>query len=335
MAYFIEEAINDFADTLDAKKYGRLDTERALRNIRMDTVDMMAEKGLNDDLRNPAVQQCLSNSIDSCVMGYVKNKQTLCQLYSDFAAYLKDREGIDIAVPVLVNYQKDPLSIQLEIVKALHGNKLTTKDLSIRLDISEQSIRKYLREMSSASPTEGLFIQGEKIQIEFNDVNHKYSILDTVHPLFLTASVRQVWAVLEGLYMVEQGNHKQYAFDMACNIWAQLSDYCKNKIKAMRLSPEIREQWVNRMEVSTKPSMFQTEREVYEKLSRKGIADIDYFFKSGNGCYVEVRVNNEPMMIKCSKVLSHAFNGTKYRIKDENGEEHDILVSDILSTRSL
>ena len=329
--YTFKEAASDFEEYTKTRrmKYGKLRIDATFIRINDEIKKLLAERNLSSNLLDPAVQAQTKHFVREYVEKYSRDKRIMYSFCRDFASFLKSTKGIDIYPQGLDEYMQkyidDPFEVQIAILKMLHGTSLTSSQISENLSISDVAVKKYLREMTSMAPNEGLRVRGEKIYIHFNKARKVYSAPNTIHPLLLTASARQVWTVLEGLYYTERGDHPEYSFEMAANIWGQLSDYCKDRIKAMRLKDELREQWIHRLETSTKPPAFQTEDLVNEILAGQNIADVDYFFKSQKKCDIEYLEGEEAKRLHNCMVVSHEGHSI-YHIVDETQTGYKIQI---------
>lgn len=334
--YFMEEATRQFerhVSSRNTRKYGKLNASEALQRLSSIFNSIIDEHNyLDDDLFKEEVQRCLSSAIEDDIKEYTKSKGSLSLFYQDFVTFIKEQVGIELTAEFRFDYAKDTLSRQLEIIKMLHGHKLTSEEIANRLGITPGAARTYLREMTSANPDEGLILQGEKVRVEFDVTKHVYSCSNTIHPLIITGNVRQTLALLDGLFQVKQ-SHPKYAESMASNIWSQLSDHCKKHIHRLHLSVQM-VNWLNMLEDRDKAPIFQSEDEIYRQLELQGQIDIVYFFKSGRRCNIELYDGDEVILISKCKVLA-PLDETHYYVRDETGMEHHIDVSLIKSTKRI
>ena len=67
--------------------------------------------------------------------------------------------------------------------------------------------------------------------IEATGMASKYYTQDTISPIFLPANISQLKTLLKGLYYESRMNRDPFAMTLAIDIWSQLSEYAKERIK--------------------------------------------------------------------------------------------------------
>lgn len=150
-----------------------------------------------------------------------------------------------------------------ELLKMLQDRKGISKaDLSEKLGVSEKTIQTDLRLLSpslrktnAANTDEALKIGGYAVNVEIKEIrqpdNHKlYYTPNTVHPLVMLPNVMQVAVLLSSL---AQNRDSDVAISIGADIWLQLSEYCKKRIKKkfFPIDPTLVE-FIDRIEYSIK-----------------------------------------------------------------------------------
>ena len=128
-----------------------------------------------------------------------------------------------------------------ELLKMLQDREGVSKaDLSEKLGVSEKTIQTDLRLLSpslrktnAANTDEALKIGGYAVNVKIKEIrqpdNHKlYYTPNTAHPLVMLPNVMQVAVLLSSL---AQNRDSDVAISIGADIWLQLSEYCKERIK--------------------------------------------------------------------------------------------------------
>ena len=174
---------------------------------------------------------CLSNNIRDSVKQYTRNKDTVIQIYRDLAAFLKS-EGlvIDILfppVPVSVSFER-----QMFIAKYLQDSSHKVTDLEDILWVSSRTIEDDLRRLRGEDE-DPIQVCGNRFCIpDFDRENGSLLFPSTAHPMFLTPNLTQVLVMLKGLKEMSRNPlYETYAVITARDIWTQLSEYAKDRIR--------------------------------------------------------------------------------------------------------
>lgn len=173
------------------------------------------------------------------------NKDVAIQIYKDFLKYLK-KEGISAKVefppiPVCNSFER-----HMYVAKYLQDPNRERDDQSDRDNLSdidilskklwigsrtlEKSMRKLRgRDGDPIQVCKKAFIIPEK---EIRRGDRRIRMESTAHPLLLAPNLTQVIIMLKGLKaMSEDRQYKNYAETIAADIWEQLSDYAKERIR--------------------------------------------------------------------------------------------------------
>ncbi len=172
-----------------------------------------------------------SDTVRDTIRSYTRNKDSLIATYKEFDGFLRER-GLN----AVVEYPPIPVSNTFErlmfIAKYLQDKNNKISDLSEILLQSERTIEDDLNKLRGLDD-DPLQICGKKFVIENTERSMGRITFDsTAHPLFLTGNLTQIITMLDGLkIMSEKPEYNGYAITMAMNIWDQLSDYAKNRIR--------------------------------------------------------------------------------------------------------
>ena len=168
-----------------------------------------------------------------------------------FAAWLKDiRKAYKLEkekskIPEVFLFENGEEVI--EMVKALHRPKGVSKaELVERLAIQSRSIQKNLRRLSpdlyEGSKTEmgdeykPFHIGGQPVTVKIKIIEEKnnsrrYKTPNTLHPIILQENLLEVEILLKSLSLSCDRYNSNISTRIAFDIWSQLSDYAKEKIK--------------------------------------------------------------------------------------------------------
>ncbi|MBR3640967.1 MAG: hypothetical protein IKN53_02935 [Oscillibacter sp.] len=203
----------------------------------------------------------LEDRMRSFVQSRVRGKDSVIAVYKKFVEYLKEN-GVEIGdtdkffppVPVDSSFER-----LMWIAKELQQEDARIENLPNRLWVSERTVEGDLARLCGND--DPISICGRKFKItESTRENGQIKFASTAHPLFLTENLTQVLVLLEGLHhMAENPLYTRYAETTAADVWAQLSDYAKDRVKRVLgdyLSAET--DWYQSLEAG---EHFQSERQ--------------------------------------------------------------------------
>lgn len=132
---------------------------------------------------------------------------------------------------------RDDLDKSIALIKLLHdrdGISVTT--MSEKLDISTRAVQKGLKKLSGEGDENVLVhIGGQPVQIKLDIKDDTrpplYKTENTLHPLVLQENLMQAADLLEALADSYIEKERVISLVNAINVWTQLSDYAKNRIK--------------------------------------------------------------------------------------------------------
>lgn len=183
----------------------------------------------------------LEANMRASVQKMVRGKDTAIRVYRKFVQFLQDR-GVDAKV----SFPPIPVDNALErimyLAKYFHSPDAKVQDLPDILWVSERTINTDIQNMSGGSSGEAVRILGREFRVpEPERSRGRLHHESTVHPLFLTENLTQILVMFKGLRkMAEDRLYRRYAEATAADIWEQLSDYARNRIRTVlkELLPE-------------------------------------------------------------------------------------------------
>ena len=226
-------------------------------------------------------------TIKSCVQAYMGSKDTAIELFKDFVSFLKGK-GVDVP-PVL--FPPVPVSNTFErlmfIAKYLQGEDGRISNLHDILWVSERQIETDLGRLRGMD--DPIQICGRKFFIpdtERRDGRIRFQ--STAHPLFLAEDLTQILVMLKGLKeMSTDPLYRPYAEETAAEIWEQLSDYAKERIRFVmqELMPEDFA-WYESLQTPQDSNRFRTE-ETVSRIHNHGAGVMLDCIKNGKSFCVE------------------------------------------------
>lgn len=282
--------------------------------------DCLCEHECNDNLYDDAAMSALKEAILESIRSYTRSKNMAVVIYKDFIEYLAQELGIGLIIELPAKIPETPFEVQVEIVKLLHHNPKKTSDVGSKLLISERSVTKYLKEMASDNKDEGLVVHGEKAQLQYSKEGTEYSYQQTMHPLVLLPSLREVIAMLQGLYLMQSGIMADYAYKLAQNTWNQLSKYGKTQIKKKSAQLGLSREWVVQLSKNTNVPIYKAEREIFLEQIERGDIDLGYLLKSERKVDITTLDDdgNEKVYHKCKIIKLDANNSRVYLLSHEH-----------------
>ena len=173
----------------------------------------------------------LSESIRESVKKVPRGKDNAIKVYRRLVAFLREK-GIESSVvfppiPVDSSFER-----QMFIAKYMQGESAHISDLVNLLWVSDRTIDQDLQRLYRTSD-DPIQVCGRPFFIpDSTRVKGKIRSASTAHPIFLTENLTQVIIILKGLrVMAENPLYSRYATASAADIWQQLSDYAKGRIR--------------------------------------------------------------------------------------------------------
>ena len=261
---------------------------------------------------DPDALEC---NIRNSIKGYTRDKDAAIRVYKKFLEFLNEK-----GIPSEVHFPPIPISNTFErlmyIAKFIHDPERKIYELSDELLQSQDRIDGDIKKLRGED--------GDPIQIcgkvfKINETKRskgKIASASTVHPLFLTPNLTQIIVMLKGLKAMSENQHyANYARNTAADIWEQLSDYAKNRIRYVLsdLMPDDLS-WYESLERTD--NHFRTEYEC--SVNNDVIVDT---IKNGKTCFVQAIEGNEPVIYHNCRIVSEYDDFTRFKITSDEGEK--------------
>ena len=172
-------------------------------------------------------------AVKETVSSYSNSKDTAISILKSFSQIVSEQTNTDVSG---IRWPEIPVSSSFErlmfIAKYLQDPKHKIEDLHDLLWVGERTIEADLAKLRG-NDDDPIQICGRKFIIENTDRSDGTLLFkSTVHPFFLTYNLTQVIVILEGLRkQAEDPFMAGYAENAACDIWEQLSQYGKDRIR--------------------------------------------------------------------------------------------------------
>lgn len=245
----------------------------------------------------------------------------------------------DKSEEVLPHYQyNDKAKKILELLQNRDG--VTKLELSEQLGESQRSVQTDLRSIDSSlyrnsdtGQNNTLTIGGNSIKtkiIETRDENRikRYKTQNSVHPIVLFSSVMEVGVLLKALAHLKYGNDQsEIAEYEGANIWLQLTDYCKDRIRLIFANQDsILLDFIGRIERNVKERKlieFLTERDLEQSYGNV-FERLTIAVKDRRRCDLTLEINNEEIeykdvIIEFSPPQKNSILKNGYIAKSSNG----------------
>lgn len=287
------------------------------------------------------------NAIVEAVVLYLEDfnatfsyKQRTKQKFSEWLKTIQKKYQIEnVDLPSDLDVDEEDFGIAM--VKALHSRPgLTKKDLQDKLKMNDpRSIQKNLRRLCP-DLYEGSEIgenyapmrvggQPLTVKIKMNKgKNHKrfYNTPNTLHPIVLQENLLQVEILLRSLSLNCQQYNSTISYYIALDIWSQLSDYAKEKIKKdFQCEDDIHLEFINYIDDDTPDNhtcLFMSQREMIEQID-PSIYDIlrDVEKVPNRRCAIRYK-DEDGRRFYLENVKIERLSRDEYVAIDEKGERH-------------
>ena len=229
----------------------------------------------------------LPSTIRECVIQYTNTKDNVIVLFKDFVQFLSDN---GVAVPE-IQFPPVPVSNTFErlifIAKYLQRESSRISDLPDILWVSDRQIEADLSRLRGL--VDPIQVCGKTFSIpDTKRQNGRITFQSTAHPIFLAENLTQILVMLKGLKtMSENPLYRSYAEASAREIWDQLSDYAKERLRFVlgELLPEDYE-WYEALSEDREDYHFHTE------------SKISQIHNEGTGVLLECIKNEKPFCIE-------------------------------------
>ena len=247
---------------------------------------------------NRVAYRILTEALSTYLLKYPASASAKQRLYQHVFAWCEDM-GDQFRIPNYEMYLSDiPQPIErdltISLIKDLHAREGITKDeLVEKYEVSEKTIQVSLRQLSGESKYQPLRLGGQTVSVPVahkeekrRTDKRKFYTPNTLSPVVLQLNIMQVEALLKSLQLNYSDDHN-IPFDLAVDVWGQLSDYAKERIGEIFSSkdPDLSEflEDVNR-EAQSNEYRFMTESEMLMDLDLRVSEQIDIAYKGMMVC---------------------------------------------------
>ncbi|HHU63109.1 MAG TPA: hypothetical protein GXZ32_02705, partial [Clostridiales bacterium] len=277
---------------------------------------------INETIDKVDVQEAIGAAIKQSVKSYSRDKNTAINVYKDFVCFIRGKYQIDIPIEFPPTFSSE-FDRQMYLVKELHEKGRSVAYLEDKLWISDRTIEEDLAKLRS---NDGISIMGQKLSVRgVERQKGKIEFESTVHPIFLALNLTQVVVMLQGLrHMVKDRVYREYALKLSANIWNELSDYARRRIKDVSDMLSLDLSWYEKLDRYSSDELFFTERECsYDE----GPGNILDYLKNGKKCAIEYIGDDGESKILTNCIIKR-YNQEKEEIEViSNGERYTISLN--------
>lgn len=269
----------------------------------------------------------LEANIKGSVRAYTRDKKTPIEIYKKFVKWLNDKQGLNVTVNFPPIDSGNSFERQMFIAKYLQNHDAKISDLEDILWVSKRVIEDDLARLRGNE--DPIQVCGRTFTI--SDFERKYDraeFASTAHPMFLTPNLTQVITMLKGLKILsEDPLYRQYAIYSAIDIWAQLSDYAKERILFVfsELLPEDL-RWYESLEKRKEDSFYTERRCGYYH----GNVILDCL-KNGKMFHMDYEEDGNIQFYSNCSIVPRSYDGESLIIT-YSGEEKKIYLSNVVQS---
>ena len=214
----------------------------------------------------------------------------------------------------------------IELIKALHAKGGKTKaELERELGVGKKTIQTELRALDPSLQKTGekvrpLRIAGQEMhpKIEYRDQYqednaHRYDRVfymeERLHPLALQLNTHQVGTLLLALYRRYEDEESNLSYEMALDVWCQLSPYGQERIKEIfGREPGFREflEQIRAELAEGRLLAFHSEDELIDSLSHGEL--LMGLYKGAVECRIKIRQNGKTIELDKARIVSNGGN---------------------------
>ena len=262
---------------------------------------------------------------------------------------LSQQAGRPVRIPA-EHRPVSPLQIDkdVELVKLLHGKGMTREQLAEQLHLTPRAVQNKLAALSPASSSIALRIAGqvmrvpvssERIQTEYGAKKNtkQFYTPNTLHPIALQLNMALLLTLLYALYQNRENNDSNMSDILALDIWAQLSNYAKQRLQDLSANSDMMQfllhrphsscgdftNYLNNLEEELQEecrSAFRTERD----LLREGILtrdeEIVLLYKAHRTCNIRWTQDGNPQEL-CNQIIRSVHADSIETVSTQNPEE--------------
>ncbi len=269
----------------------------------------------------------LESNIKGSVRAYTRDKNTPIEIYKKFVKWLNDKHGLNVTVNFPPIDSGNSFERQMFIAKYLQNHDAKISDLEDVLWVSSRVIESDLARLRGHE--DPIQVCGRTFTISnFERKYDRAEFASTAHPMFLTPNLTQVITMLKGLkILAEDPLYRQYATYSAIDIWAQLSDYAKERILFVfsELLPEDL-RWYESLEKRKEDSFYTERRCGYYH----GNVILDCL-KNGKTFHMDYEEDGNIQFYSNCSIVPRSYDGESLIIT-YSGEEKKIYLSNVVQS---
>ena len=214
----------------------------------------------------------------------------------------------------------------IELIKALHAKGGKTKaELERELGVGKKTIQTELRALDPSLQKTGekvrpLRIAGQEMhpKIEYRDQYqednaHRYDRVfymeERLHPLALQLNTHQVGTLLLSLYRRYEDEESNLSYEMALDIWCQLSPYGQERIKELFGQDPGFRGFLEQIQAELAEGRllaFHSEDELRDSLSHGEL--LMGLYKGAVECRIKIRQNGKTIELDKARIVSNGGN---------------------------
>jgi hypothetical protein len=266
----------------------------------------------------------ITSSIGEYILRYHAPASAKQRLYTELYALCKhiaQQRSIDNYEEYLEVLPK-PVSddVTIDLIKALHNREGITKEDFARLHtVDSRTIQNKIQALDGNAKHKPLRIGGFSVHVpvaHFRESAHRdavqrYYTPNTMNPLVLQLNTIQAATLLQSLhYNNQKGNY--LPLDLAIDIWCQLSDYTRNRIREIfcRNDPEFSAflDWVQ-SESESSSHHFMSESEILQERDTSKGEMLLIAHKGSIVCDIDLV---SPLRSRCNQRILYDFQKHRY-----------------------
>lgn len=224
--------------------------------IEKNTIEICDSKVTKDE--GSLIYRIISKSLEEYLRHYEASfpfKQRTREVFYKWLRDIENEYGICDSNDWSDEFWEDFKSkdVAIRLVKELHDrNGVTKKTLSDKLGITQRAVLNALNKLEAEGGNENgepYYLGDQPVHVRVGEVNvteddvinnhiranaKKFYTPNTLHPIILQENMLQVYVLLKCLlYTVDDEEGKTLLYSVAQDIWFQLSEYAKEKIREL------------------------------------------------------------------------------------------------------
>lgn len=278
---------------------------------------------LDRPIGDQVVIESIPAAVKDSVTSYTRDHNKAVEIYRQYLDFLHRNYKVTVEVDFPPTFNS-PFDRQMYILKSFHTGDKTSEQLADELWVSERTIREDLRQLE-----EGITVLGQRLKVERSGVLRNREMKNTIHPIFLSANLTQVVILLRGLELeARDPAYREYAERLARNIWNELSDYARARIKKVSRLLNLNTAWFEMLGEEGPFGLYSSEEDCS---TEDGLGSVIMFLKNGQRCAIEIETAKGTEIIE-NCLVKEVLNNGNLRI-EHNGRYRDIPENSVIRAR--